>query len=69
MKTFTDDPDLEPQWFEKTESRCTLCPQRATGILRGRRNQSYGPYCERCANKRINDAKKARERIKKEQTP
>lgn len=55
----------EPQWFERTETKCR-CGKRATGILRGRQNQSYGPHCEKCANKRIAAAKRVREMLAKE---
>lgn len=51
-------PDL--RWFESTERRCHGCGKRATGILRGARNESYGPHCERCANKRLKDSERTR---------
>jgi hypothetical protein len=47
-------------WFERTESKCR-CGKRATGILRGVRNESFGPYCEPCANKRIKAAQRERQ--------
>lgn len=57
-KALEDSP--EPQWFERTEAKCR-CGKRATGILRGRQNQSFGPHCEKCANKRIAAAKRVRQ--------
>lgn len=50
----------ELRWFEKTQTRCTRCKKVATGILRGSRNESYGPHCEPCANHRLRDSAKAR---------
>jgi hypothetical protein len=34
------------QWFEGV-GECR-CGKKATGILRGTRNESLGPYCQRC---------------------
>ena len=48
----------QAQWFDGF-GKCR-CGKQATGILRGTRNESYGAYCERCANKRIKAAEKAR---------
>jgi hydrogenase maturation factor len=62
MATYVESP--EPQWFERTETKCR-CGKRATGILRGRQNQSFGPHCEPCANKRIAAAKRVRDQIAK----
>lgn len=50
----------ELRWFEPTDSKCGRCGKRATGILRGSRNESYGPHCQRCADKRLKDSEKAR---------
>lgn len=50
----------ELRWFESTERQCSRCGKRATGILRGTRNDSYGPHCEPCANKRLKASEKAR---------
>ncbi len=52
----------ELRWFEEF-SRCR-CGKRAHGILRGSRNESYGPHCTKCANKRLRDSE--RERLKRE---
>lgn len=49
------------RWFENTERKCS-CGKRATGILRGDRNESYGPHCNRCAARRL----KASERVRAE---
>ena len=48
------------RWFENTERKCQICGKRASGILRGTRNESYGPHCEPCANKRLKASEKAR---------
>jgi hypothetical protein len=48
----------QAQWFEGI-GNCR-CGKQATGILRGTRNESYGPYCMKCAHKRIKSAEKAR---------
>lgn len=49
----------QARWFDAT-GQCR-CGKHATGILRGTRNESLGPYCERCANARIRKAEKERE--------
>jgi hypothetical protein len=54
----SESPDL--RWFENTERKCGRCGKRATGILRGSRNESYGPHCQRCADKRLKDSEKVR---------
>lgn len=48
------------RWFENTERKCARCGKRATGILRGSQNESYGPHCQRCADKRLKDSEKVR---------
>ena len=50
----------ELRWFVTTERQCARCGKRATGILRGTANESYGPHCGRCADKRLKDSEKAR---------
>ena len=50
-------PDL--RWFEETDRKCS-CGKRATGILRGSRNESYGPHCKRCAEKRLKASERER---------
>lgn len=57
MASLNFNPDA--QWFEPTERKCT-CGKRATGILRGTRNDNIGPRCERCANSEIAKARKHR---------
>ncbi len=52
-------PDL--RWFESTEHKCQQCGERAVGILRGTRNESWGYHCQRCADKRLKASAKARE--------
>ena len=59
-KLMAEVPNL--RWFESTEQKCGRCGKRATGILRGSQNESYGPHCQRCADKRLKDSAKARER-------
>lgn len=51
-------PDL--RWFEETDRKCSACGKRATGILRGVRNESYGPHCKRCAERRLKASEKVR---------
>ena len=46
------------RWFDAL-GRCQ-CGRPATGVLRGSRNESFGPSCERCANARLKRADKAR---------
>lgn len=55
------------RWFEVTDRKCS-CGKRATGILRGERNESYGPHCARCANRRLADSEKERKRLAKART-
>ena len=50
----------ELRWFEETQQKCSHCTRRATGILRGRRNESYGPHCKRCAERRLKASERAR---------
>lgn len=47
------------RWFESTERKCS-CGARATGILRGVSNESYGPHCKKCADKRLAASAKLR---------
>lgn len=47
------------RWFEPTDRKCR-CGKRATGILRGSRNESYGPHCKSCATKRLKKSYKLR---------
>ncbi len=54
----------ELRWFEDTERKCP-CGKRATGILRGPRNESYGAHCKPCANRRLKASDRERERLKK----
>ena len=50
-------------WFDRL-GRCQ-CGKAAVGLLRGMRNESYGPWCERCANKKLNEATREREKARK----
>lgn len=47
------------RWFEALGT--CRCGKPATGVLRGPRNESYGPYCQRCADARLKKAQKERE--------
>lgn len=51
----------QAQWFEGL-GNCR-CGKLATGVLRGTRNESYGPYCRRCADKRIKAAERERQKF------
>lgn len=51
------------RWFEEINMKCERCGGRASGILRGSRNQSYGKHCTRCAKKRLRDSEKARKQL------
>ena len=48
------------RWFEENPP-CYICGKKSAGILRGHRNDSYGPHCKTCASKRLRDSKKVRE--------
>ena len=50
------------RWFEEF-NKCP-CGRYAQGILRGLRNESYGPHCRRCAARRL----KASNKLKDAQT-
>ncbi len=50
------------RWFEPTNSTCDQCGKRASGILRGSRNESYGPHCKRCAESRLKASERARKK-------
>lgn len=54
----TETPNL--RWFEELDLKCCRCGRRASGILRGSRNESYGMHCKRCAEKRLKDSEKER---------
>lgn len=49
------------RWFDEIPS-CQRCGKNAHGRLMGSRNESYGWHCRRCAEKRIKDSEKAREK-------
>ena len=54
------DFDADPvRWFDPL-GKCTGCARPATGTLRGPRNDSYGTYCARCAEARLNKARRER---------
>jgi hypothetical protein len=58
----------ELRWFEVTERPCSRCSKRAVGILRGAGNESFGPHCQKCADKRLKDSAKAREAARERAT-
>lgn len=66
-RVLRESPDI--RWFEQRESKCDRCGKAAQGILRGSQNESFGPHCKRCAEKRIKDSAKAREQLAKERKP
>lgn len=47
------------RWFEEYSS-CRQCGKRADGILRGENNDSYGPHCRKCADKRLRASERER---------
>ena len=52
------------RWFDALGACKGGCGKPATGVLKGSRNDSYGTYCAKCANKRLEKAKKEREATK-----
>ena len=63
-RTFNPASTLPDQvrYFDAIGS-CRECGKTASGVLRGPRNDNYGPYCKRCADKRLLQAKKEREAV------
>lgn len=55
------------RWLEAFP-KCS-CGKDATGILRGARNESYGFYCRRCAEKRLKASEKARAALSGSRAP
>ena len=51
----------ELRWFDANPS-CARCGKVSHGRLMGSGNQSYGHHCKRCAEKRLKDSQKAREK-------
>lgn len=49
------------RWFDALGT--CRCGKPATGKLMGSRNQSFGPYCKPCADKRLKATAKERERV------
>lgn len=49
----------QARWFHALGA-CIGCRKPATGVLRGPRNDSYGNYCQRCADKRLSKAEAER---------
>jgi hypothetical protein len=48
------------RWFDALGG--CRCGKKATGTLRGTRNESLGIYCDRCAAARIKKADREREK-------
>jgi hypothetical protein len=49
----------DARWFDALGA-CRRCGKPATGVLRGPKNQSFGPYCRCCAESRIRSAERDR---------
>jgi len=62
MRLPNEVPNL--RWFENFGS-CVICGKASRGMLRDDRNQSYGPHCQKCADKRLKDSKLVRENYDK----
>ena len=60
----THAPD-DVRWFEKIGTCACGCGKDAVGMLRGPRNESYGAYAAKCAEKRLTKAKAEREQFTK----
>lgn len=56
-----DEPD-PVRWFNALGT-CNRCGKPAQGKLMGPRNESYGNYCTRCAEKRLIKAEELRKRF------
>jgi hypothetical protein len=56
----SETPNL--RWFDSDYDRKCSCGKRATGNLRGARNESYGPHCKACAAKRLKASERERGR-------
>jgi hypothetical protein len=54
----TETPNL--RWFDRTDRPCAMCGKRSSGLLRGALNESYGPHCQKCANRRLKASEKVR---------
>lgn len=55
-------PD-QVRWFDELGG-CRECSKPAIGKLMGPQNESHGPYCKKCAEKRLRAAKTDRENYK-----
>jgi hypothetical protein len=52
--TPTTRPD-DARWFSQLGA-CQKCGKPSTGVLMNVRNESLGPYCQKCAEKRLSQA-------------
>jgi hypothetical protein len=48
---------MPAKWFERY-ANCP-CGKRPDGVLRGLMNESFGPYCRKCAERRIREETKS----------
>lgn len=55
--------NINLRWFDAYPS--CICGKPARGVLRGIGNASYGPRCQRCADRELKAADKAREALAK----
>lgn len=46
------------RWFDPLGTCRGGCGKAGIGLLRGPRNESFGAYCQKCADKRLENAKK-----------
>lgn len=53
------------RWFEAF-ARCP-CGKPSAGILRGVGNESYGPHCRKCAERRLRASELVRKKEEKKQ--
>jgi hypothetical protein len=44
-------------WMRELDNKCRDCQKLATHEVFGKRNGTYGKFCKRCAEKRLNDLK------------
>lgn len=59
MASMDESPNV--QWFEAFAT--CRCGKASAGVLRGLRNESFGPHCKRCADARIKAAKRVRDQM------
>ena len=68
IRVLRESPEI--RWFEQRGTpRCDRCGKVAQGTLRGSRNESFGPHCKRCAEKRIRDSETVRAALAAKESP